>query len=79
MGISSTSEACFWRPRERRVLLVAAAVMLSKQQRQGKRGNILLAMRRQAPTAFEFHPAKFRERIRPVSRPAAGGGMADKS
>jgi hypothetical protein len=32
------------RPRERRVLLVAAAGMVSKRRRQGKRGNILLAM-----------------------------------
>jgi hypothetical protein len=33
--------------------------MLAKQRRQGKRGNILLAMLRQALGALEFHPAKF--------------------
>jgi hypothetical protein len=35
--------------------------MLAKQRRQGKRGNILLAMRRPALRAFEFHPAKFED------------------
>jgi len=77
MGISST----FLRPRERRVLLVAAAGMLSKRRRQGKRGNILLAMLQARPSmAFEFHPAKFENCVRrPVFRPARAGGMADKS
>jgi hypothetical protein len=56
MGISSTFE----RPRQWRVLLVAAAGMVSKRRRQGKRGNILLAMPLARPSmAFEFHPAKF--------------------
>jgi hypothetical protein len=56
MGISSTFE----RPRQWRVLLVAAAGMVSKRRGQGKRGNILLAMLpARASMAFEFHPAKF--------------------
>jgi hypothetical protein len=34
--------------------------MVSKRRRQGKRGNILLAMPPARPSmAFEFHPAKF--------------------
>jgi hypothetical protein len=46
------------RPREQRVLLVAAAGMVSKRRRQGKRGNILLAMpQARSSMAFEFHPA----------------------
>jgi hypothetical protein len=41
-------------------LLVAAAGMVSKRRRQGKRGNILLAMpQARSSTAFEFHAAKF--------------------
>jgi len=36
--------------------------MLSKRRRQGKRGNILLAMPLARPSmAFEFHPAKFED------------------
>jgi len=51
--------------------------MLSKRQRQGKRGNILLAMPlARASMAFEFHPAKFQSGRR---RPAGAGDMADKS
>jgi hypothetical protein len=39
--------------------------MLSKRQRQGKRGNILLAMPpARASMAFEFHPAKFEDGYR---------------
>jgi hypothetical protein len=54
--------------------------MLSKQQRQGKRGNILLAM----PLArvlerSEFHPAKFACFGRVGVPAGAPGGMADKS
>jgi len=41
-------------------LFAAAAGMLSKRRRQGKRGNILLAMPpARCSMAFEFHPAKF--------------------
>jgi hypothetical protein len=62
--------------RARRVLLVAAAGMLSKRRRQGKRGNILLAMRRHGPRGFGISPRK----IRMLSAgPARAGGMADKS
>jgi len=76
MGISSTIE----RPRERRVLLVAAGGMVSKRRRQGKRGNILLAM----PLARSSRLSNFilqNSKIafgRPASRPAPAGGMADK-
>jgi hypothetical protein len=58
------------RPREQRVLLVAAAGMVSKRRRQGKRGNILLAMpQARFSIAFEFHPAKFGNCVgRPASR-----------
>jgi hypothetical protein len=59
------------RPRERRVLLVAAAGMVSKRRRQGKRGNILLAMpQARFSRAFEFHPAKFEHAYGGASIPA---------
>jgi hypothetical protein len=49
--------------------------MLSKRQRQGKRGNILLAMPpARASMAFEFHPAKFENGYR-QARIAAGGSL----
>jgi hypothetical protein len=61
-------------------LLVAAAGMVSKRRRQGKRGNILLAMpQARSSMAFEFHPVKFENvlgRPRPDRRT---DGMADKS
>jgi len=53
-------------------LLVAAAGMLSKRRRQGKRGNILLAMLpARSSMAFEFHPGKFENGCR-QARIAAG-------
>jgi hypothetical protein len=67
MGISSTFE----RPRERRVLLVAAAGMVSKRRRQGKRGNILLAMLpARSSRAREFHSAKFEHAFGEAGIPA---------
>jgi hypothetical protein len=49
--------------------------MLSKRQRQGKRGNILLAMLSARPSmAFEFHPAQFENGCR-QARVAAGGSL----
>jgi hypothetical protein len=69
------------RPRERRVLLVAAAGMVSKRRRQGKRGNILLAMpQARFSRTFEFHPAKIRTCLRRGQHPGRrAGGMAGKS
>jgi len=57
-------------------LLVAAAGMVSKRRRQGKRGNILLAMLPARSSRFGISPRK----IRMLSAgPARAGGMADKS
>jgi hypothetical protein len=48
--------------------------MLSKRQRQGKRGNILLAMPpARASMAFEFHSAKFENGCR---QPGIAAGVS---
>jgi hypothetical protein len=70
----------FERPRGGSLLVIAAG-MLSKQRRQGKRGNILLAM----PQArFSMDQNFTRQNLRNAfggryPGPAVAAGMADKS
>jgi hypothetical protein len=50
--------------------------MLSKRRRQGKRGNILLAMLpARSSMAFEFHPAKFENGLWQARIPAGALGV----
>jgi hypothetical protein len=48
--------------------------MVSKRRRQGKRGNILLAMSSaQVLEGLEFHPAKFEDAFGEAGIPAGAG------